>query len=188
MIRILCSLCLLAFFFSSCTNIVGTNFPGRAENTIPADWQGRYIMKVPPALSSMETKDKDDRPVRQYVTIQPDKIIWDHSPQVSVYKLNDSLVISTVDQEKYISIKNPQGYYVVMQVKKRGGNLHLFPMYASSELGEDDLKPYFDKVKYVSNKDSDAGSAYAVKIIDKKLGDYFKSSLVAKEPVELLKQ
>jgi hypothetical protein len=187
MFRILCSLCAIAFFFTSCTSIVSTNFPGRAENTIPAGWQGRYILKLPSALSSMEIKDKDGQMTRQYVTIQQDKIIWDHSPEVSIYTLNDSLIISTVDEEKYISIKNPEGYYVVMQVKQRGDNLRLFPTYATKELDETDLKPYFDKVKKVGNTE-ESKSTYGVKIVDKKLGDYFKSSLVEKEPVELLRQ
>lgn len=187
MFRILCSLCVFACLFSSCTRIVSTNFPGRAENNIPADWHGRYIIKFPAAISSLEKTNKNNQPIRQYVTIQADKIIWDHSPEVSVYSLNDSLVISTVDQEKYISIKNAQGYYTVIQVKQRGSNLRLFPTYVSKEAGEDDLKPYFDKIKSAGEV-GESYSTYSVKIVDKKLGDYFKSELVEREPVELLRQ
>ncbi len=180
MFRFLCTFCFPLILLSSCTDVLSSNFPGKAETAIPSNWKGQYILQLPPALSELEEEDKNKK---QYVTIQQDKIIWDHFSRLSVYSLKDSLVISSIKDEKYISTKNSEGFYTVFRVKEDGKDLHLFGMYIEKEVKKSDLEPYFKNVK-----EENAASLYKVTIIDNKLKDYFQSSLVTQKPIILIRQ
>ena len=167
------SLLLLA----SCTHIVATNFPGKPKGQIPEKWAGTYNIKFPGFLSMVDPTEKSST-----VTITRDMIEWNDSGKVSKYSLKDSLRLTTLGKDFYISMHNSHGQYTVFKVKEVEDGLNLYGLTAESEIEGDELKPFFKDVRehQLDSGNNDAGiRLYEVTIDDSKLDAYFESDIPA---------
>lgn len=188
MSRIITLLLLTITFFTSCTGIVTTNFPGKAASSIPAEWQGRYSIEYPEVLTGMQRTNEDNTPVKEYVTITSDRITWDHSPDINIYSLKDSLTVSSIDGQYYLSVRNNKSLYTVLRAVLKGRNLELYGMYTYDSFSEYSLGNYFKNVKKRNDSNDELNTIFQVTIIDSKLEGFFKSSLIPQNPVLLVRQ
>ena len=109
--------CLGLIVLSACTTILSTNIPGKAEQTLPAEWLGKYEVITPSPLPDKRDSAKHGKGICNHrkhphnlKSVDGDK----------VFSLNDSLKYSVMHGEsRYLSLLMPQGLYAVFKVLKK---------------------------------------------------------------------
>ena len=169
------------FLFSSCTMILSTNIPGKAEKSLPKEWWGKYEV-----FADSKMPERKDSAIleKEYAIIESTKITWKTSDGEKIYSLDDSLRYSVIyGQSRYISLLLPQGVYAVFKVIKNADTLALYSLSSDDEPKKSDLNKYFDKVEKIKKGEDEY---YKVTILEKKLEAYFKSAIPSKEATKLV--
>jgi hypothetical protein len=168
--------------FSSCTMILSTNVPGKAETSLPKEWLGKYEV-----ISEARMPDRKDstKAEKEFATIENNRITWESVDGIKVFSLGDSLRYSVVyGQSRYLSLLMPQGLYAVFKVEKKEGMLELYSLSSDDEdLKKWDLYDYFNNIEKMKG---DEQQYYKVTIVDKKLDAYFKSKVPSGEVTKLV--
>ena len=182
MTRFLFTGIVILFLFCSCTMILSTNFPGKSEQLLPKEWWGKYEV-----VSEPKMPDKRDsvKTVKEFVTIESNRITWQGTDETKTYSLNDSLRYSVVNgQDRYLGLLMPEGLFAVFKVVRNAGSLELYSLSSDNdEIKKSDLAHYFSNVEKVKTS---ADEYYRVTIIEKKLDDYFKSDIPSKDATKLV--
>jgi len=162
--------------------ILSTNIPGKTEKILPREWWGKYEV-----VSESKMPDKRDsvKTVKDYVTIDSNRITWTSADETKSYSLNDSLNYSAIyGQSRYLSLLMPEGLYAVFKVVKKSDTLQLFSISSDNdEVKKSELTQYFSKVEKIKTP---ADAYYKVTIIEKNLDAYFQSGIPSKEATKLV--
>jgi hypothetical protein len=176
---------LVIISLASCTIVTSTNVPGKKATKFPKSLIGKYELQYPEALSMLAGE------VPTYVTFKADRMIIDNTEGQTTNMIGDSLFLSTIGKQVYISL-GVEPNISVFKIVKSGKNLELFSMCSSEGVTLSDLENYFSKVEEIPGEVDDEGevgeSSYTVTIDDAKLDSYFKSKLPMSDPFKLIKQ
>jgi hypothetical protein len=169
---------------SSCTPVTSTNVPGKKVNNIPKDMRGKFELVYPESFSGLMEESGE----KTFITFKADEMVT-FSESESVTKLNDSLFVSSIGKQWYISL-GAEPELTVFKVVKKGKSFELYPMYSMESITADNLRPYFTDVKEIISEGDENGegvSSFNVTIDDARLASYFDSELPSKEAFKLVK-
>jgi len=172
---------------TSCTPVTSTNLPGKKLDAIPKNMRGKYELVYPGEIGAM----MGDSDAKTIVTLTADEMIFNGVDGESVSKLNDSLFITKVGKQIYLSM-GAAPEFNVCKVVKNGSTFEFYPMYSAEYITAEALAPYFSNVEEVIGEpDEETGepgmSSFRVTIDEKKLDSYFKSEYPSKDPFKLVK-
>jgi hypothetical protein len=174
----------LLIILSSCTMVTSKNLPGKKKTSFPKNLQGTYEFKYPKSLAEMIGE------VNSELVIDANKIVMTTSGESNEMPLNDSLFLTTIKKDMYLSI-GAEPSLTVFKLVKNGKNWDLFPMYTESAT-IDEMRPYFKDIQaqeMPSEEGEETGNImYEVSIDEKKLASYFKSNLPSKDPFKLIRK
>jgi hypothetical protein len=124
--------CLGLIVLSACTTILSTNIPGKAEQTLPAEWLGKYEVITP---SPLPDKRDSANTEKEFAIIESTRITWKSVDGDKVFSLNDSLKYSVMHGEsRYLSLLMPQGLYAVFKVRRNADTLELHSLSADDDI------------------------------------------------------
>jgi len=177
---------LFTLLLSSCTPVTSTNLPGKKANEVPKAMRGKFELIYPETFAGLMEESGE----KTFVTFKADGLLMD-SDEEKMSKLNDSLFISSIGKQWYISL-GAAPELNVFKVVKKGKSFELYPMYSMETITSDDLTPYFSNVKEEVSEADENGegggvASFNVTIDDSKLDSYFKSALPSSEPFKLVK-
>lgn len=171
------------FGINSCTIISSRNIPGEQLSEFPEEIRGEYELIFPEELQSMMELDTADLK-KSTVIIDAKRLT--QVDENKTYLLGDSIFVSKVGEEMYLSIRSDKNYSV-MKMEREHEDIQLYGMYTYETVTKKELKKYFSKVelqklpKTEGEEESALGEddlgikMYVVTINDKKLNAYFKS-------------
>lgn len=180
-------LAVLALSVTSCVPVTSRNTPGKTLNEVPKTMKGKYELVYPSELGGLMEGEQ----TKTYVSFQSDGFVFHgEDGQDELSKLNDSLFISKIGKQLYISMGHAPDL-TVLKVVKKGKDFELYPMYSSDMVTIEDLSQYFTDVEEVLGESDEEGnegiSSFVVTIKDDKLDDYFKSNIPSKDPFKLIR-
>lgn len=174
----------LLIVLSSCTMVTSKNLPGKKIATFPKNMQGSYSFQYPESFAAMMEGVSSD------VVINANQILMTTDGKENVMQLNDSLFLSKIKKDLYLSIGAVPSL-TVFKLVPNGTNWDLYPMFTENASVED-MQPYFKSVEATQMPSEDGEAAgdmiYEVTINDKKLAAYFKSDLPSKDPFKLIRK
>lgn len=174
----------LLIILSSCTVVTSKNIPGKTVATFPKNMQGFYTLKYPESFAAMMEGVSSD------VEINANQILMTTDGKENVMQLNDSLFLSKIKKDLYLSI-GAEPSLTVFKLVKDGDNWNLLPMFTENASIED-MRPYFETIEATQMPSEDGEGEgnliYEVTINDKKLASYFKSDLPSKDPFKLIRK
>lgn len=119
------------------------------------------------------------------VTFKSDRMVTNDDNGTSENLLGDSLYVSNVGKSIYISLGEAPGF-TVYKVERKGKDLHLYSLFAETDVTKDQLEAHFSKVDEIPGEPDENGEvsppSYSVTIDPKRIDAYFKSGLSSKEP------
>ncbi len=170
---------LLVVGLSSCTIVTSTNIPGEKLSKIPKELHGEYQLEMPGEMAGLMGENA------LIVTFKSDRMITNDENGNSENLLGDSLYFSKVGKSIYISLGETPNF-TVYKVERKGKDLHLYSLFAESDVTKTQLEPYFSKVEEIPGEPDENGEvsppSYSVTIDPKRIDSYFKSGLSSKEP------
>ena len=162
---------------TACSVVTSTNSPGKKADAFPKEMRGEFELLYPESMRTMMEGAGSTT-----VNISATEAIMTTSESVSILKLNDSIVYSTIKKQGFISLGAAPDF-TVLKVVSVGKDFELYPMYTDGNESIEDLKKYFSKVEETVNVEDESGTkTYKVTINDKSLGKYFDSNIPTKEP------
>lgn len=174
----------LLIILSSCTVVTSKNIPGKTLATFPKNMQGSYTLQYPESFAAMMEGVSSD------VEINANQILMSTDGEKNTMQLNDSLFLSKIKKDLYLSIGAAPSLTVFKMVKD-GDNWNLLPMFTENA-SIDDMRPYFNTIEATQMPSEDGegegNMIYEVTINDKKLASYFKSNLPSKDPFKLIRK
>lgn len=157
----------------SCTVVTSTNLPGKQSKKTPSSMLGKYALELSEDLKLFMGED-----YRMTIHFMKKRITVNDGYNDSDLKLNDSVFISKIKKDLYLSLGAAPNY-TVMKVKKYGPDLYLFPMYLESEGEASDISAYFTSATDVPGEVDENGEmgfpSISVTIDDSKLSSFFSS-------------
>jgi len=167
---------------SSCTMILSTNIPGKQQQTLPAEWLGKYEVITASLLPDKRDSANNEK---EFAIIESTRITWKSVDGDKIFSLKDSLRYSAIDGgSRYLSLLMPQGLFAVFKVIIKADTLELHSLSADDDIKKSELNRYFDNVERLKSGDEEY---YKVTIADKKLDGYFKTAIPSKEITKLVK-
>lgn len=178
---------LLTILMTSCTVVTTTNVPGKKGAKFPKNMLGKYLLEYPGSLAALT----EGEGAQTYVTFKSKSMIITNSDGDTETQLGDSLFISSIGKQLYISL-GAEPNISVFRIEKSGKNILLYSMCTENYITTADLNPFFSKVEEVAGEPDENGeagaSSFVVTIDDSKLDEYYKSGLPMKDPFTLKKQ
>lgn len=175
----------LAIIISSCTTITSSNIPGTKEQAFPSFMKGKFELVYPESFQGFMEGEEN----KTTLDIQNTKIILLNSEGESTMKLNDSLYISKIKKQYYLSMGESPNFSV-FKIIRVGPDLELHALSAKTGTTEEQLKPFFSSIKNDSKMVEETGEmmdSYVVTIDNQKIDRYYKSEYIHVEPFTLKK-
>lgn len=168
---------------ASCTMITSKNLPGKSKSSFPKEMQGTYNFVYPETYASMMEGTQME------VVISESRLDMINTQGTSSMVLNDSIYLSTIKKDTYLSIGKAPALTVFKLVKVSTG-YELYSMFTDGTASVEDLKPFFKDItaKQMDSEDESSDMVYEVTIDDKKLNKYFNSKYPSKEPFKLIRK
>jgi len=177
---------LLVILLSSCTLVTATNVPGKKATKVPKNMLGQYELHYPESIAAM----MEGSDAKTIVIFENDRMTVRNTDGDNISMLGDSLFISTIKKQTYLSMGAPPSV-IVFKIVKKGKDMELYPMFCNEEVTANLLEPYFSKVTEVEGEMDENGemgaSTYEVTIDDTKLDKFFTSEIALKDPFILKK-
>lgn len=175
----------LLIIVSSCTTITSSNIPGAKVDVFPTFMNGTFELIYPESFQGFMEGEEN----KSTLVIRNTEILLSTSDGESTLRLNDSLYISKIKKQYYLSMGESPNFSV-FKIIRVGPDLELHALSAKTGTTEEQLKPFFSSIKNDSKMDEETGEmmdSYVVTIDNQKIDRYYKSEYIHVEPFTLKK-
>lgn len=170
---------LTTLLLSSCTIVTSTNLPGEKLSKIPKNLHGDYTLEMPGEMAGLMGDNALE------VSFKTDRMTTNDENGKSESMLGDSLYFSKVGKSIFLSLGESPNF-TVYKIVPKGKDLHLYSLFAESDITKGQLEAYFTKVEEIPGEPDENGemtpSSFSVTIDPKRIDAYFKSGLATKDP------